>query len=312
VSAPTQAARPASPALIVAVAAFAVLVWGASPFVTKIGTNDADALALGFLRTCVAALVSVPLILMGRVAWPSTRAEWGWLAGSSLGGFFVFPVVYTIGIGLSTASHGALILAALPVMTGLIGALLEGRLPGMRWWAGCTLAAAGLTVLVGQRATFGGGSDPLLGDLLMLGACTICAFGYVAGSRLSATLGSWNATMWGISIGAAFSAVGLALSGGFAAVETMGETGWLAVLYLAFVVAIIGYVAWYWALSKGGVERTAPAQFYQPVVGVLLSIIFLDESLNVLGGAAAVIILVGIWVARSKPARKSEPGPEEP
>jgi drug/metabolite transporter (DMT)-like permease len=146
----------------------------------------------------------------------------------------------------------------------------------------------------------------------MLGACTICAFGYVAGSRLSATLGSWNATMWGISIGAAFSAVGLALSGGFAAVETMGETGWLAVLYLAFVVAIIGYVAWYWALSKGGVERTAPAQFYQPVVGVLLSIIFLDESLNVLGGAAAVIILVGIWVARSKPARKSEPGPEEP
>ncbi|MBM3542357.1 MAG: DMT family transporter [Alphaproteobacteria bacterium] len=308
-SAPADGAHRTSPTLVIAVAAFAVLVWGASPFVTKIGTNDADSLTIGFLRTVVAAGVSVPLILLGRVAWPQTRAEWGWLAGSSLGGFFVFPVVYTIGIGYSTASHGALILAALPVMTGLIGALLERRLPPMRWWAGCVLAAAGLTVLIGKRSGFEGGSDPLLGDLLMLGASTICAFGYVAGARLSATLGSWNATMWGISIGAVLSAIGLTLHGGFAAAGAMGEAGWLAVFYLAFVVAIVGYVAWYWALAKGGVERTAPAQFYQPVVGVVLSIVFLDETLSALGVAAAAVILAGIWIARRRPAKRTEPAP---
>ncbi len=291
---------PISGATIAAVAAFTVIIWGASPFVTKIGTNSADPLLVGFLRTVLAASISVPLILAGRIVWPRTRAQWGWLLGSATSGFCVFPVMYTIGIGFSTAAHGALILSGLPVMTGLIAALLERRLPSRHWWAGCALAILGLGVLVGDRSGFEGGSDPLLGDLLMVAACTICAFGYVAGARLSSSIGSWSATMWGITLGAAVALPGALALGGISAITAIGLAGWLAIAYLAFVVAIIGYAAWYWALDKGGVERVAPAQFFQPVVGVGLAVAFLGESLSWTGLAAALVILAGVWIARRR------------
>ena len=53
-----------------------------------------------------------------------------------------------------------------------------------------------------------------------------------------------------------------------------------AVLFLALVTSIVGYVGWYWALAHGGIARIAPLQFMQPVSGLLLAALVLDERLT--------------------------------
>lgn len=283
---------------VIGAAAFAVVIWGASPFATKLGVADTDPLLIGLLRTIVAASVSVPLTLLGRVRRPDTGRDWRWLAVSAACGFVIFPVFFSLGLQLSTASHGALLIATLPIWTGLIAAALERRMPARRWLLGCALALAGTAALIGERSGFAGGNDPVFGDLIILVGCWACALGYVAGARLSGTLGSWSTTMWGATLGTAVGVPLLLAIRGWEAVAAVGPAGWAAIIYLAFVVTVIGYIAWYWALSKGGVTRVAPAQFFLPVVGVGLAVVFLDERLTAVGAAAAIVILIGVRVTQ--------------
>jgi len=290
VAPPAQRLTPA----VIGAAAFAVVIWGASPFATKLGVADTDPLLVGLLRTIVAAAVSVPLILLGRVSRPGNARDWRWLMVSAICGFVIFPVFFSVGLRFTTASHGALLIATLPIWTGLIAAGLERRMPARRWLYGCALALAGTAALIGDRSGFEGGSDPVIGDLIILVGCWACSLGYVAGARLSGTLGSWSTTMWGATIGTAVGVPVLLLTRGWEAVLHIGPAGWIAIVYLAFIVTVIGYIAWYWALSKGEVARVAPAQFFLPVVGVGLAVVFLGERLTAVGIGAAIVILIGV------------------
>ena len=48
-------------------------------------------------------------------------------------------------------------------------------------------------------------------------------------------------------------------------------TSWGAVVFLAVVTSIVGYVGWYWALDRGGIARIATLQFLQPISGFVLA-----------------------------------------
>ena len=151
--------------IAVLVAAYgAVVFWGATPLATKVAVAGLDSLAVGLLRTLLAGVVALQLNLLGRVALPRSGRGRAYLAVSALGGFAVFPLLFSYGIQLTTAGHGALLLGILPVSTGLIAALLERRLPGGRWWLGCTIAIAGTALLVGARFDLSLEAGSLRGD----------------------------------------------------------------------------------------------------------------------------------------------------
>ena len=118
---------------IVLLAAYgAVVLWGATPLATKVAVADLDPLAVGMLRTLLAGIAALPLILFGRVTPPKSGRGRAYLAVSALGGFVVFPLLFSFGLELTSAGHAALLLGVLPVLTGLIAALLDRRLPGGR------------------------------------------------------------------------------------------------------------------------------------------------------------------------------------
>jgi drug/metabolite transporter (DMT)-like permease len=72
---------------------------------------------------------------------------------------------------------------------------------------------------------------------------------------------------------------------------------WLAILYLAAVSTIIGYILWYWALGKGGIARVGLIQFLQPVSGVILAAVLLGEQVGLSFLAASALVLFGVWLA---------------
>ncbi len=129
----------------------AVVLWGATPMATKVAVAGLDPLAVGVLRTLLAGLVALPLIIFGRVAPPRSRSGRIHLAVSALGGFVVFPLLFSFGLQLTSAGHGALLLGILPVLTGLIAALLERRLPGGRRGPCGRVARRGLDLAHGAR-----------------------------------------------------------------------------------------------------------------------------------------------------------------
>ncbi len=249
------------------------------------------------LRTVLTALIALPLALALRLALPATRGGWALLVTSALGGFVLFPVLFTLGLRDTSASHAALILASLPVFTGLIAALFERTAPPARWWLGAAIALIGEALLIGSRFGFETVEGALLGDLLIVASCAAASAGYVTGGRLSRTLGTWPTTLWGIALGGV--ALLPALPFAFADIQwaTFGAGPWLAIGYLAVVSSLLAYVTWYWALGAGGIGRVGTWQFAMPIVSLGLAVVILAEPLSWPLAGSATVILAGIWIA---------------
>jgi drug/metabolite transporter (DMT)-like permease len=158
------------------------------------------------------------------------------------------------------------------------------------WLAGCTVALAGECIVVALRSGSGGAEPTLGGDLLILLAAVLAGAGYVSGARLAAAGYAFIGSLVVAPV-----AVGGFGFGGWAGGDA---SSWRAVLYLAVVTSILGYIAWYWALARGGVTRIAPIQFLQPLSGLVLAAVFLEERLTVPLGLGAVVVLAGVAIAQ--------------
>jgi drug/metabolite transporter (DMT)-like permease len=279
--------------------AFAVAVWGATPAATKLAVLAFDPVSAAVLRTVLGAAVALPLAFLLRLPLPKDGGGWFWLALASAGGFVLCPLLLSFGLARTTTAHAALIIALAPLITGLFAAALARAWPRRAWFVGSALAFLGVALLIGARdsASTGVAAASVLGDLLCLAGVAAAAFGYVAGAKLGDTIGVWSATLWGLSLaGLALLPVVPFLSPG--AWAPASAIGWAAVLWLALGSSIVAYAAWYHALRVGGVVRTAPLQFAQPVTGLILAVALMGETLSPALVLAATVILAGIALAR--------------
>ena len=285
-------------ALIFGAAAIAMLLWGSTPLVTRVAVLEIEPTAVGMLRTVLASLLAVPLVLLLRLPRPRGGREWGLLLVSSLGGFVLFPLLFSMGVRETSASHAALILAVSPLITGVIAAVTERRMPKQAWWLGVALAFLGELALIAFRAGVPGGEASLLGDLLVLAACAASGTGYVAGARLAARISTWGATFWGIGLGGLILLPLVPLRLGSSAWAGAGLLGWGAIAYLALGSTILGYICWYWALQRGGIARIGATQFTQPVIALLLAVAVLGEPLTLPLALAALLVVAGVAIAQ--------------
>lgn len=280
------------------VALAVMVVWGGTPVLSKIALREIGPLDVGLLRTVLAGLAAAPLLAAGRVAPPAGAHSRALVIGSGFAGFVAFPLLYTVGQERTSAMHAGLILAALPVATGGYAALVYRRRPGRRWLAGSAVALAGEVALIALRGGHGGSKTTLAGDLLVLVSMLVVAGGYVAGAGLGLRgYGSLPTTLWGVVLSTV--AMGPVLGASVAARgwPSAGPGPWAAVVTLAIATSIIGYISWYWALARGGIQRIATMQFLQPFSGLVLAALVLGERLTLALALASIAILVGVSVA---------------
>jgi drug/metabolite transporter (DMT)-like permease len=294
-------APPRSSLAPIVTAGLIMIIWGATPVVTRLAVADLQPLHVGLLRTVFAGVLALPIALALRQPLPKDRRSLLLLVISAASGFIVFPLLYTFGQRDTSAMHGGMILAALPIFTGSYAALVERRRPTARWIFGCIVALLGECALITLRAGSGGAQPTLGGDLLVLLSALLVAAGYVAGARLAQSgYSSLATTLWGVALAAVVSAVVMAATVAGGGWPSAGWQSWSAVIYLASVTTIVGYIGWYWALAKGGIARISTIQFSQPVSGLILAALLLGERMTLSLLAASVVILAGVWIAQRR------------
>jgi drug/metabolite transporter (DMT)-like permease len=282
---------------VIAAAGLAVLLWGASPVATKIAVSELPPVLVAILRTVFGGGLALAIVLSMRLPPPASAMQRLLLVLSAFCGFIGFPMLFSIGQHQTSAIHGAMILAFLPVMTGIVAMVFEKKIPGNVFWLGCLVALAGEAVLILTRQGLNGGQAGLIGDGVIFLSTTLASLGYVCGAKLQQSgYPSKGTTFWGAILASLAVLPVLPLYSGIP-VLAVSLSGWLAIGYLAVGVTVVGYVLWYWALGQGGIAKVGLFQFFQPVTGVLLAAILLSEPLS--GGVflAALLILSGVWLA---------------
>jgi drug/metabolite transporter (DMT)-like permease len=299
VAVPNSSQGATAPAVYAAAAA-AILLWSGTAIANKIAVAQIDPSSAGLLRSMLAGLVAGGLALTLRHPFPRRAGQRGLLLLSGLSCFAVWPMLMSLGLGKTSASHAALIMAMLPAVTGLIAAAFERAWPRASWWAGVVLAAIGTFALIFYRS---GGAlvaeeASMTGDLIILAGVVICAFGYVCGGRLSPIIGPWATTFWGLAVATLFNLPALAVLAHRTDWAAVGSAGWLAVAYLTLFSSLVGYIAWFWALGRGGIARIGSWQLAMPVTTLAFAALILGEAITLPLALSGLAILAGTALAQ--------------
>jgi len=86
----------------------------------------------------------------------------------------------------------------------------------------------------------------------------------------------------------------LAWHSGAAGLAAIELSGWAAVCALAWGTTIGAYILWNRAVADGGVARIGSLQLLQPVIGIGVAPVLLNEPFTVPLAVATVVTLVGV------------------
>jgi drug/metabolite transporter (DMT)-like permease len=282
---------------IFAAALGAVVIFGGSAVATKVAVSAISAIDVSIMRTLIGGLIALPLAFVLRIKLPATLAQKRLLLVSGFCGFIAFPLLFTLGVNLTSANHATMILAMLPVLTGAIALSWDRHKPNPVWWAGCAIAFGGEMLLLYDPAAENGATS-IEGDLLVWVSTLFASLGYVAGARLQRSgYSARGTTFWGVSLFALLLLPLAPLVLDMTALQRAGSYAWSGLLYQAIGVTIVAYILWYWALGSGGIARVGLFQFLQPISGILLAWLILSESLSLIFILASSIIMAGVLLA---------------
>jgi drug/metabolite transporter (DMT)-like permease len=288
-------------------AALTIALFALTPVTTRLAVSELDSVQVGLLRTVGGGLLALPLLIIQKASIPTTWRDRSLLGAYSLLSFAAFPILFSVGARVTSATHAGLIMAAMPVFIGLTGMVVDRRSPRLSWFIGALVALGGEFGLIGSRDSHSTTDVSLLGDLLVLLACISFSLGVVAGTKLTASKrnDSWATTFWAIVLATVTLLPFLAFTIRLEVWPALSPWTWASLLHLTLGAAVVANVAWLWALARGGIVRVAPLQFGQPVLALVFAILLLGEQITVEILGFAFVIIFGVVIAVRSAGRPS-------
>lgn len=192
-------------------------------------------------------------------------------------------------------------LGAAPVLTGLLEWVLSRELPARAWFAGPSLAVAGVVLLSGLLKAGGRAVSPR-GVLLSLGAALAYAV-YTLAAKRRLTAG-WDPVA---AVGSLF-ATAAVLGAPFLLLVDLSwvasPSGAAMVTWLAVVTIVIAYVLFARGLHTLRASTVSTLTLTEPLTASVLGLVLLDERLSGSGWAGLTVLLAGV-IALAVPAGTS-------
>lgn len=214
-------------------------------------------------------------------------------------GFFGFVVnqgCFVLGLNYTTSQHSVVIVALGPVVILLLASAMKlEKLTPFKIF-GMVISFAGVMFLeTGHGSPV---NSPLLaGDLITLAGTLGFSLYTVLGKRVARSYDSISMNAFNASVAAIVFlpfAIHQAIKLNW---KSVGWAGWIGMLYMAGVSAVVGYLLFYWLLRHMDASRVVAVNYLQPVFVFLLSIPILGERLTPRLVASAALVLLGVYLA---------------
>jgi drug/metabolite transporter (DMT)-like permease len=279
-------------------------IWGSSYLFIKLALDDGvSPWTIVSARTALAALVLLPLAVHLGVLG-GLRGRGSQIAVLGVVQAAVPLSLIALGEERIASSLTGILVSTAPIFTFLLAFALQGaERASAASLAGVGIGIVGVAMLLGVDA--GGGSDALVGGLMVIGA----AFGYaVAAWYLKRNLGGMEpvATVAGTQVVAALATLPLGLLHAPDSVPGAGAIASIAVL--GIVCTGIAFVLFHSLVATDGPATASLVGYVAPVFSVSYGVALLDESFTAFTALGLVLILGGSWLAAGGelPARRGD------
>lgn len=277
-----------------------VVIWGVNFSVLKLGTQYLAPVPFNGLRLLLAAAVLGAIAVATRRDRMPTRADAVRMVLLGVIGHGLYQLLFIQGIARSTAGTAALVMAAGPAFTGVVGRLFRVEHPSRMAWLGIALQLTGMAGVVfgGARAAATTESATRLGPLFVLGAALTWAFYVVLLKPLAERVDPIQLSAWTL--------VGGVLTLGLLAVPDLVRLdyaalpagAWFAVLYSGLLAMVVAYLFYYRGVRTVGPVRTAMFSNLQPIVALIVAFLVFNERPGPFQLAGAALIAAGLIVSR--------------
>jgi drug/metabolite transporter (DMT)-like permease len=288
-----------------------VLIWGTNYSVIKHAFAEIPPQVFNAVRMTIASGVFLAAIWVlrrraraGRAATspvlftphdltPAERWSLVWVAFI---GHFCYQLCFVAGVDGTSVSNAALIIGATPVVVAVASALLGRDRITPFHWLGAAVSAAGIYIVVGRAAAFGGST--FHGDaLIMVSVC--CWAAYTLGA---ARLMERHSPLY-------VTGVTMALGGlPYAAIflPAVFRVDWwhvsaftLIALPLSALLALCAaYLIWYAGVQQIGPARTSIYSNVVPIAAMIVAGVWLGEPISRTKILGAVAIIGGVLLTR--------------
>ena len=277
------------------------LIWAGSFIAVKITVNEISPIDLGFLRFLVATPIMIIFLLLRKKDVRIPKKELPSLIILGLTGVTFLYIFQFIGIEYTTASTSSVLISANVIFIVILSALFLKEAFSFKKTLGVILSFLGVIVVIfaqssNEKIIFN--NQFIIGCLLVLLSAFCWAIYSVVGKKLLDKYDAFAVTAYAFILGTIFF-LPIVLPNIFNVVQNISFNGWMAILYLALLCSVFGYVAWYYALSKTEAGKTAVFLSLIPLFTITLAF-FIDEIPTILFLVGATLIIWGIyWTQRN-------------
>ncbi|MCJ2166308.1 MULTISPECIES: DMT family transporter [unclassified Pseudodesulfovibrio] len=274
----------------------AVFLWGTSFMATKAALAGFAPMGVIWLRMTLASFTV--LLVRRRIPAPKYMAgDWKVLAFLCLMQPCLYFLLEGYAISLTTSSQAGMISSLVPLLVAA-GAWIVLREPmSGRGLFGLLVSIGGVICLSLGGSADAAAPNPVLGNLLEVGAMICVAMYMVVMKRLSARYPTWWLTGMQCVAGAVFFLPGVCI-GNPMPLADVPLTAWLAVAYLGLFVTLGAFGLYNMAMTSMPVGRAAMAINLVSPVALVAGWLMLGETLSALQLGACGVVGVGVWLGR--------------
>ena len=273
---------------LLAVAAAAAL-FGTTGTAAALGPDDLSPVTAGVWRSVVGGLALLAVtIARGEAPWRyPARPGVTLLGGVAVAAYQLtfFEAVDRTGVAIGTL----VTIGVGPAVAGIIDAVTGRHRPTVHWFAGATLAVAGVALLSGA----GDDIDPGGLALAVFAGASFPVYGFAA-QRLMTDRPVVPSMTTVFGVGAVL-VLPVALASSAEAFASAGSVA--TVLYLGLATLALAYVLWGVGLRSLRLSVVVVVTLLEPAVAATLAVLVLDEALTIALAAGVVLVACGVVLA---------------
>lgn len=279
----------------------ATVFWGVTPSFMKVSLMEMDAFTFSTLRLFTALVVSGLLLVFSGTWKKVEKKDWLQFVIIGLFGFFVFQISFPVGVKYTSASISALIMATLPVNVVLINLILKSEKISFRTITGIILSIAGITVIIlGTKGGISLEGTYTVGVILLI----LSEVGFAVYTIKSKFLISKYSLYQVMFLVILFSFVPFLFLSAKNIINTsyysISGIAWTGLIFTGIFGTCIANILWYRGIKQLGSTKTSIYANLPPVFGIIVSFIFLNETLTLLQVAGGIVIMAGVILVNKK------------
>jgi len=260
-----------------------------------------------FYRFVFAVLGLTPLLFTHPAHF--TAREWKLLLGASFLGVPLQFLIQFKGLSLTTVSHASLMVGTMPVILA-VGATFfaKERLHAVGWCCLAVSTTGAALIALGGRHSSSANGPTLAGDLLVVASLVIALFWVLLNKKLVESHSAIIVTAYGLVSGALMLAVIVPFIYGVPPIHGISAKAWAASAASGLLCTASSTLLWNYGMSQVPASQAGVFLNMEPLVGSILGVVLLGETLGPLAWiGGSLILLAAIILTTRRSSAREEP-----